>query len=488
MSPLVALIIGVAAGTLATAALLLFFARSRYAAGQQETAADRARLETQLEGANRDASVLRGELVRREETLEAKRSEAAHLTAELAELRERLEQERRQSAEKLKLLEEARIQLSDAFKALSADALKSSNEQFLELAKTTLERFQQGAREDLSARQKAIEQLTHPIRERLEKFDTKLGDLEQARVGAYHALQEQVRSLVSDHLPRLHEETAKLVKALRQPAVRGRWGEMQLRRVVEMAGMSEHCDFSEQVTATTEEGRLRPDLIVHLPGGRRIVVDAKAPVEAYLEAVEAADEQARSQALARHARQMREHIGKLGSKRYFEQFDPAPEFAVLFVPGEAFFSAALEQEPGLIEYGAEQRVIPASPTTLIALLKAVAYGWRQEALAQNARQVAVLGKELYDRIGKLLGHWNLVGQRLSQTVVAYDRAVGTLESRVLVSARRFQDLKIGPEGDSHEATPIGRTARAITAPELDTVREEGVNDDVAGDEDDEFDE
>jgi len=468
MTTWIVLLIGIALGAGASGAVLFVIARGRFDAGRNAGAAEQARLEAGLDAARRETADLRSELSRREEMLEAKRAEISQLSSARAELRERLEQERRQAEEKLQLLEKARTELSDAFKGLSADALKSNNQQFLELARTTLEKFQQGARDDLGARQKAIEQLTQPIRERLDKFDTKLGDLEQARVGAYRALQEQVRSLVSDHLPRLHDETAKLVKALRQPAARGRWGEVQLRRVVEMAGMTEHCDFSEQVTATTESGRLRPDLIVHLPGDRRIVVDAKAPVEAYLEAVEAGDEQGRADALARHARQVRDHIGKLGSKRYFDQFDPAPEFAVLFVPGEAFFSAALAQEPGLIEYGAEQRVIPASPTTLIALLKAVAYGWRQEALAQNAQDVAALGKELYDRIGTLIGHWNTVGQRLNQAVDAYDKSVGTLESRVLVSARRFQDLKIGAPEDRHEVARVGRTVRPLRAPEQDS--------------------
>ena len=466
MNPWIGLALGIAAGLVAAGAALLPWARARYREGRHAAEREIATLEARLDAGTRTEADLRAELGGREKTLDGLRAEVARLNAVQAELTERLEQERHRAADKLKLLEDARTQLADAFKALSAEALKSNNQSFLELARTTLEKFQQGARDDLTARHKAIEQLTQPIRERLEKFDTKLGDLEQARVGAYRALEEQVRSLVSDHLPRLHDETAKLVKALRQPAARGRWGEVQLRRVVEMAGMLEHCDFDEQVTATDGEQRLRPDLIVHLPGGRRIVVDAKAPIEAYLEAVEAADEAGRSAALAQHARQVKGHIGKLGSKRYFDQFDPAPEFAVLFVPGEAFFSAALAQDPTLIEYGAEQRVIPASPTTLIALLKAVAYGWRQEALAQNAQQIATLGKELYDRIGNLAGHWNDVGRRLTQAVDAYDRSVATLESRVLVSARRFQELKIAPVDEAIEVNRVGRSTRVLSAPDI----------------------
>ena len=458
MSDWLALVIGFGIGAVLISAPWFVFARDRYSAGKQNT-------HSELMVAKAEAEQLQVRLQQSEQALEAKREETSRLGAEKAELKERLEQQKSQSEEKLKLVEQARINLADAFKALSSEALKSNNEEFLKLAKTSLEHFQKSAKEDLGNRQKAIEQLTHPIRERLEKFDTKLNDLEKSRVGAYKELSEQVRSLVDDHIPHLRDQTSQLVKALRQPATRGRWGEVQLRRVVEMAGMTEHCDFEEQVSTTTENGRLRPDLIVHLPGGRRIVVDAKAPIEAYLEAIEAKDDGARKRHLVAHARQVRDHIGKLGSKRYFEQFDPAPEFAVLFVPGEAFFSAALMQDPNLIEHGTDQRVIMASPTTLIALLKAVSYGWRQEALAQNAQEIAQLGKELYERIGKLTEHWSNVGQRLNQAVDAYDKSVGTLESRVLVSARRFQDLRIGSSEDDMSVNPLGRTTRSINAPE-----------------------
>lgn len=383
------------------------------------------------------------------------------LKAERATLEERLAQERRQAAEKLALLDEAQKKLSDAFKALSSEALKSNNQSFLDLARETLGKFQQGARDDLGARHKAIEQLTKPIHERLEKFDGKLDELERSRVGAYRALDQQLKSLVDTHLPQLHRETENLVKALRQPATRGRWGEIQLRRVVEMAGMLEHCDFEQQVSQATETGRLRPDLIVHLPGGRHIVVDAKTPIEGYLEAIEARDDAVRDLALARHARHLRNHIAQLGRKDYFAQFDPAPEFVVLFVPGEAFFSAALAEQPDLIEYGTTQGVIPASPTTLIALLKAVAYGWRQEALAKNAREVADLGRELYERIAKLAEHWSAVGRRLDQTVAAYNQSVGTLERRVLVSARRFHELKAASGGEIPEIVPVEHNIRAL---------------------------
>lgn len=390
--------------------------------------------------------------------------------AKLAELQTRIAEERKAAEEKLALVKQAEAALSDAFKSLSADALKSNNQAFLDLAKAKLAEFQQAARGELEARQKAVDDLVKPIRESLEKVDGKLGEIERMRIAAYSALNEQLKGLVETHLPMLHNETANLVKALRQPTVRGRWGEIQLRRVVEMAGMLDHCDFVEQESRTTETGRLRPDLIVRLPGGKEIVVDAKAPISAYLSAVETADEKAQQGFLADHARQVRDHMTMLGRKSYWEQFDATPEFVVLFLPGEMFFSAALQQDPTLIEFGVNEKVIPATPTTLIALLRAVAYGWRQEALAKNAQEVADLGKQLYERIASLAGHWSEVGDRLDKAVEAYNRSVATLESRVLVSARRLRDLKAAPEGaDIPLIEPVERNARGLQAVELTLV-------------------
>jgi DNA recombination protein RmuC len=404
------------------------------------TASDELRVET---GRRAAAEVNAGRVPDLEAKLAERERALTDARVKLSELEARLSEERKTADEKLAILNDAQQKLTDAFKALSSEALKSNNQSFLQLAKATLETFQQGAKSDLEARQKAVDELVKPLRETLEKVDGKIGELEKARVAAYAALNEQVRGLVETHLPRLQSETANLSKALRQPIVRGRWGEIQLKRVVEMAQMLEYCDFVEQETRSTEDGRLRPDMIVRLPGGKQVVVDAKTPLAAYLDAIEAGDESVQLAKLKDHARQVRDHMLALGRKAYWEQFQPSPEFVIMFLPGEMFFSAALQQDPSLIEYGVNEKVIPATPTTLIALLRAVSYGWRQEALAKNAQEVAELGKLLYERIASLAGHWGGVGQRLDQAVKAYNETIGVLESRVLVSARRLRDLKAG---------------------------------------------
>jgi DNA recombination protein RmuC len=346
----------------------------------------------------------------------------------------------------------------DSMKALAADALSSNNQSFLTLANSQLE-----------TRQQAVEHLVAPIKASLEQVDAKLGQLELTRQGAYSALTQQVSQLVETQ-KELRSETGNLVTALRSPVVRGRWGEMQLRRVVEMAGMLAHCDFVEQATVgSVDGGRLRPDVVVSLPGGKRVVVDAKAPLQAYLDALEAKDEDTRRARLADHARQIRDHIAKLSAKSYWSQFDESPEFVVLFIPGETFFSAALEHDPTLIEEGVNQQVILATPTTLIALLRAVAYGWNQETVAESAREVSELGRVLYNRLATLTEHFSKVGRGLESAVRAYNDGVGSFERSVLPSARKLKDHGVSPSSELAELKEIELATRSINAPELPAV-------------------
>jgi len=407
------------------------------------------------------AATLEERLTAREGRITEMEARSASLEAELGLARTEAAQARTelaQSETRLAALNEAQAKMGEAFKGMSADALKSNNATFLQLAQATLEKFQQGAQSDLEKRQAAIDELVKPVRESLQKFDVKINEIEKSRAEAYSGLTQQVRGLAETHVT-LQREASNLVKALGTPRVRGRWGELQLRRVIEVAGMLEHCDFQEQAHVATEDGALRPDVVVNLPGGKSLVIDAKTPMDAYLAALEAPTEAERRAKLLDHARNIKEHMKQLGAKSYWKQFPQAPEFVVLFVPGESFFSAALEADPELIDRQIdENHVIPASPTTLIALLRAAAYGWRQEALEQNAQEISKLGRDLYERIVTMNEHFGRVGTSLKGAVDHYNKAMASLESRVLVSARRFQELKAS-EGkeltapDQIEVTP-----------------------------------
>jgi DNA recombination protein RmuC len=408
---------------------------------------------------------LRSKTARLEREVNERQGDLGLARTELARLEATVELEREAAAERAALLDRTKDELSDTFKALSAEALRTNQTSFLEVAGATLERYHVEARDDLEQRRQAVETLVAPLRESLTRVDGQIRHLEQARSQAYGSLSEQLRS-VAETQERLRAETGNLVNALRTPAARGRWGEIQLRRVVEIAGMLAHCDFVEQVTATADERRLRPDLIVKLPGGKNVVVDAKAPLQAYLESLEAPDEATRALRLADHARQIREHVVRLSMKGYWEQFRPTPEFVVLFIPGEAFYSAALEQDPGLIEEGVAQRVLIATPTTLIGVLKAVAYGWQQETVAESARAVSELGRELHARIATLGEHVLQLGRRLDGAVQAYNQTVGSLERRVLPAARRFGELGAAGSREIPSLEPIDKTSQLPQAPEL----------------------
>lgn len=409
---------------------------------------------------------LQAVLAARESALTDLQAKFCETEANAASLRTQLAQERETSKEKLALLDDAQRTLSDTFKALSAEALQRNNASFLDLAKVSLEGLQENAKGDLEKRQIAISELVKPVRESLEKVDSKIQEIEKTRSGAYEALSQQVKTMMEAH-GQLRIETNNLVQALRSPVVRGRWGEVQLRRVVEMAGMLEHCDFVEQASVTTENGRLRPDMVVRLPGGKQIVVDAKAPLAAYLEAMEARDDTVRTEKLVTHAAQIRAHIESLTKKAYWEQFTQAPEFVVLFLPGESFFSAALERDPALIEFGTERKVILATPTTLISLLKAVFYGWRQQNLAQNAEEISRLGRELYKRVADMGAHMDRMGRSLNNAVDHFNKLAANTESRVLVTARKFRELEPAQAGGEIEpVAQVETVARQLQAPEM----------------------
>src|SRR2546429_6868088 len=338
----------------------------------------------------------------------------------------------------LKLLEESETRLRAAFDSLAGETLRTNSELFLRLAREALGRDQVLAQGALKEREQAIAQLVEPLRAALERTEAQVQALERERRDAFATLRTQIETLAGGQAL-LQRETRNLVTALRRPEVRGRWGELTLRRLVELAGLSEHCDFTEQLQVVGEEGALRPDLVVHMPDARDLVIDAKTPLDAYLASLDASTDEERQLSLRRHAQQVETRVRELASKSYWTQFERSPEFAVLFLPGDQFLSAALAERPDLLETALKQSVIIATPSTLIALLKAVAYGWRQSAVAQNAAAIRDLGQELYRRLGSLTGHLGRMGQRLATAVEAYNAAVGSLQRPVLPQAPPFTD-------------------------------------------------
>jgi DNA recombination protein RmuC len=382
-----------------------------------------------------------------------------------AALKARLDAEQRNTAEKIAVLDKARDSLKDAFAAISSDLLAQNNARFLDLAKEKFGELQNTAVTDLAGRQKAIDELVQPLRESLTKVDAKLQEVDRDRASSHAALGEQIRSLALAQQS-LQSETGRLSRALRSPNVRGQWGELQLRRVLEAAGMIDGHHFEIKESVHGDDGRLTPDVVIKLPGGKNVVVDAKVALTAFLDALECDDDAERAAKLRDHARQVKDHVVRLGNKAYWAHFQPAPDIVVMFVPGEALLSAALQSDSGLLEFSMAKGVMLASPLTLIALLRAIAYGWQQEKIARNAMEISDLGRQLYDRIAKLAEHWEGVGKSLAKAVAAYNGAVGTLESRVLVTARRLKDKGIAAGEELPDVEVIDQTPRPLGAPPL----------------------
>jgi DNA recombination protein RmuC len=401
----------------------------------------------------------------------ARRIEA--LRIELAAAQTRLEASVLADQDRIDLLEQSETRLRVAFDSIAGATLRSNSELFLRLAREALGRDQALAQGALKERETAIAQLVEPLRSALQRTEEQVQAIERERRDAFSALRIQIETLTGGQV-QLQKETRNLVTALRRPEVRGRWGEMTLRRLVELAGLSEHCDFTEQPQVAGEEGALRPDLVVHMPEARDLVIDAKTPFEAYLTAIDAGTDEERQQALKRHAQQVEARVRELGSKNYWAQFAHSPEFAVLFLPGDQFLSAALAERPQLLETALAHNVIIATPSTLIALLKAVAYGWRQSAVAHNAALIRDLGQELYRRLGSFTGHLGRMGQRLGSAVEAYNSAVGSLERQVMPQARRFTEVGVtadAPLPEIEQVTQLVRTTGAPAAVESPAVPE-----------------
>ncbi|WP_455209258.1 DNA recombination protein RmuC [Kaarinaea lacus] len=398
----------------------------------------------------------------------------ALLREKFAALQATLESERDASSARISELEKAREKLAETFGALSNEALKANSVEFLKLAQENLKQFQLQAQNELAKKEKSFETLVTPIKETLEKTEKQIRQMEHERKEAHGALTQHLQSMLEAQQA-LQGETRNLVNALRRPEVRGQWGELTLRRLAELAGMVEHCDFYEQEHTATKDGALRPDMIVRMPGGREIVVDVKTPLDAYISAVETSDEALRAQHLQRHTKNVRERVRELSSKAYWSQFTRSPDFVVLFIPGEQFLSAALDNDAELLEFAMQQKVILATPTSLVALMRAIAYGWRQESLAENAEQIREIGGELYHRLATFAEHLNKIGKSLTSSVQHFNKAVGSLDTRILPSARKFTEMGISSEKPIEPLTQIETTTRSV---ESATEQEEKKSDPV----------
>jgi len=450
---LVAALAGAVIGWLAAVART----RAAVDARLQELTGGRASAESAASELRRQVDALRGELAQSQQQLQ--REQAARASAETAHAKAQ-----ENLVEQKRLFEEARAKLVETFQAAASQVLAENNSRFLELARTRLDTLQKEAAGDLSQRQTAIAGLVEPMKQALETLRQHVTQVENSRQKAYGELSAQVQQL-SDTSRALREETGSLVTSLRQPQIKGKWGELTLRRAAELTGMSPHCDFEEQVSAQGEEGRLRPDMVVHLPGGGSIIVDAKVPLHAFLAAIQAKTADEYRTAMGEHARLVKKHIQDLASKKYPAQFEETVRFVVLFLPGESFFSAAVEQDRELLEYANDRKVILSSPTTFLALLHAVAQGWQQEKLAENAREIADRGKDLHERLLKFLEYLDDVRVGLDRANASYNKAVGSLESRLLPAARKFQALA-APGGDEVPSlTPMETLPRQISVPQ-----------------------
>ena len=400
------------------------------------------------------------------------RGRRAHLESEIADLEDTIKTQDAVQSERDAAFQAASGEIARSFSDLANRSLQSNSETFLRLAEQKMSVQNEKAKAELSERERAVENLVKPIRDALQTSQKQIESLEKARSEAYGSIRTQLESMQADQKS-LAQETQNLVKALRRPEVRGRWGEITLRRLVELAGMVEHCDFVEQVHSVGEGQVIRPDMIVRMPDQRELVVDVKTPLDAYLQAVEAEDDAQRKLGLEKHAKNVRAHIRMLSSKAYWDQFDESPEFVILFIPGDQFLSAALNEEPDLIEYALSQQIILATPTSFVALLKAVAYGWRQLALADNAKEIRILAEDLYGRLGTFVGHMNRMGRQLASSVETYNKAVGSLERSVLPGARKFVELGV------HEKKSLEKLDTLDPVPR--TMIESGSDDEASGD-------